>query len=333
MTSATCGSSGRTYSTLALAETGIPSPPTGGHTINCYNDSEFTGPLVVDGNTTSASDFIVITAAAGESFQDHASVRTNPLFYDQSKGVGIAGNPFAAELVEIKDPYVTFSRLQVKRTAQSYTTTTTLRVQSGHPSNTILIKDCIFAKAYNGVNPVVVSREQRIVNCVIYDSGTGASFGLQMTGLGQVINCTIVKTVTAASTGTFGTTDTGNDPPLFNCAVFGWNTSFGGTTGASSRNCATDQTTVPNGSNHLASLNISDQLESQTADMRIKSTSNLVDAGEADATYSPADISGTTRGTSGDADIGAWEIVVASGQPAGKRMGGVPFTRNIKGVW
>ena len=106
-----------------------------------------------------------------------------------------------------------------------------------------------------------------------------------------------------------------------NCAVFGftdgWETSTGASYTGSDYN-ATDDTTVPVGSNNVTSLTFADQFESTTNDFRAVDTGDL-QAGTPDATNSPDDISGLTR----DATtpwIGCWEVEGAA--PSGGLVAG-----------
>ena len=55
----------------------------------------------VSGITTDSTRYVWLTAASGQSFIDHANVRTNALIYDQSKGVGIVANPFAKSVIAV----------------------------------------------------------------------------------------------------------------------------------------------------------------------------------------------------------------------------------------
>ena len=58
-----------------------------------YNDSEFTITAELTcTKTTSATCYVEMRPASGEGFAEHASHLTNPLKYDQSKGVGIHFN-------------------------------------------------------------------------------------------------------------------------------------------------------------------------------------------------------------------------------------------------
>lgn len=81
-----------------------------------YNDSEFelTEVILIEGITTDATRYIELTVAEGESFQDDPDVRTNPLKYDQTKGVGIRGTLATSALLYIDTLYSRVSRIQFK---------------------------------------------------------------------------------------------------------------------------------------------------------------------------------------------------------------------------
>jgi hypothetical protein len=311
----TIGTAARTYSTIQAWENGIPATPTGGYTGECYNDSEFAETVTISGHTTSAVNFIRLTAAALNSFQDNASKSTNPLFYDQTKGVGITADAtmgFSVFLVQ--DSYVTIDRLQIKRTGAFYTSTQGLIDIENPASPTCVVKDCIVGKLYSGTAYIFRVRDATIINCLAYDSGaTASNLAMSINESGTVLNCTIVRIGTAGGVGITRNFSTSLNTAT-NCAVFNWTTNFDSTTGWSGTTGynGTDSATAP-GSNAQVSLTFASQFESTTNDFRLKAAANLIGTGNTNATLAPSDIIGTVRGTGTAGDIGAWEFVSSGG--------------------
>ena len=307
-TTNTIGTASRDYSTLQSWEDAVPATPTGGYIGECYNDSEFTAAVEIGGHTTSAANFIRLTAAAGQSFQDHASVRTNPLTYDQSKGVGVHANPFSVAIIFVTDDYVETLRLQIKRSVGSYDKGA-FTIGTGNSNS--FIKDCIALKS-NSNNAINIRQaDGKAINCIAIDTGGGASTGFFSLYGGLSLNCTSVRS-SALGAGGLGFGTYGANNLAKNCASFGWTTDYAATgwdTTNSAYN-ASDGTGTPGG-NSQDSLTYANQFESTTADFRLKSGSGLINTGNTDATNAPNDISGTARGTTTDGDIGAWEFVGA----------------------
>jgi len=325
-TTNTIGTTGRDYSTLQSWEDAVPATPTGGYIGECYNDSEFTAGVVVDGHTTSAANFIRLTCASGQSFQDHANVRTNPLIYDQTKGVGVVASPFGDAVVRVSDDYVEILRLQIKRTAISYVNAV-LEFDGGESNS--LAKDCIVQKTHNADADIVRSRETPCRNVIAIDTGGGTSVGFsayKAAGASpKLLNCTAVRSSALGAGGTGFSASASYAPSIaVNCASFGWSTDYTATgwdTTNSGYN-ASDGTAGPGG-NSQDSLTYADQFESTTADFRTKSGCGFIGTGNTDATLAPNDISGTARGAGTAGDIGAWEFqAAAGGDPEGRLVGG-----------
>lgn len=317
-TTFTVGSSGRTYSTLALALAAVPATPTGGYILELYNDSEFSDGAVVTGFTTSAPNNIVVRAATGQSFQDHASVRSNALIYDQSKGVGIRRTAgFHTEpVLGTNVDYVTFERLQVQRSTISSYNVPIVNVAAGLTN--VIVRDCIIAKTYSGTDaPAVAMRQGTLINCLVYDTGATVPTGLVTFNSGGVcLNVTVARSGSAAGTGIVTTYST---TAINNTAVLGFTTSTSATGGGtiSGANNATTSAAM-GGTSPLLNRTYANEVESTTADYRLKLGSTLIGAGNTDATNAPNDISGYARGASTAGDIGAWEytsaVTVTGGQ-------------------
>ena len=300
------GTTGRDYTTLQAWEDACPADLTSVDQIwkgECYNDSEFTAGLVISGTTADATRYIWLTAASGQSFQDHASVRSNPLIYDQSKGVGVAvgaGGGTANYIINGSVAHTLIERLQVKRTnATGYDYGATIGLVSGSPQ---VIRDCICAVTGGGAGrPILHMALGTAINTVLYT--TVDSIGATVWQTASMLNCTIIG---LSGSSTYGVQGSYHFGTIKNTAIFGFTTPDFGMNSTNASYNATDASSIV-GSNSLTSVTFSSAFESTTNDFRLKAGSPLIDAGDTDATNAPLDISGFTRGVGTAGDIGAWE--------------------------
>ena len=307
------GTATRDYSTLQAWEDALPANlVTDGNAQvgECYNDTEFSASVVFSGSTTDATNYIELTAAAGESFQDHADVQTNALRYNQSNGVGLTetGN---TTCFSVQEANVTIKRLQSKNTnsyasgSPWHTTTTSLGVSG--------MEDMICETANS--TQILFAKEGTFRNCLflINRSTTGKGHFNSYAGSSVYENCTFARpsNFTAGDTawqiGNTGTTT------FKNCASFGWTTLTAGTgTFAGNNNCS--DLAIGFGSSNQASKTYANQFEEEDqsvgSDFRLKAGSDMIDTG---ATLTLAtDIAGTSRPQGSAWDIGAWELVAAA---------------------
>jgi hypothetical protein len=216
------GTTGRDYSTLQAWEDALPADVVASgnsYVGECYNDSQFTAGIDFSAHTTGASNTITLTAATGQSFIDHASVRTNALVYDQSKGVGISvtssysyGLQFSAT-----HNYFTLSRLQIKTTHAK--TRVTLDLGGGGANTTF--RDCIFDG--NSEDAQVYEHYGNLINCVVIDRhATG--HGVYQRGLDThlVHGCTIVRLTDNSTSGDGVVARNYATVTLVSCAIFGF---------------------------------------------------------------------------------------------------------------
>jgi len=306
---------GRDWSTIQTWENNIPATPTGGYTGQGFNDSEFAESVIISGHTTSAVNFIRLTVAADESFQDDPGAATNPLFYDQSKGCGLTtDSTMGAASILVQDSYVTIDRWQFKRTSAFYASTQGLIDIENPASSTCVVKDCIAGKLFSGTGFIFRVRDATIINCLIYDNGaTASNLALSINETATLLNCTVVRIGTAGGVG-ITRNYTNNANTATNCAVFNWTTNFDSTAGWSGTTGynGTNSATAP-GSNAQTSLTFASQFESVTNDFRLKAGADLIETGNTNATLAPDDIIGTVRGVGTLGDIGAWEFVASGG--------------------
>jgi hypothetical protein len=314
-TTITCATDGsKTWTTIAAAVAAIPSTPTGGYIVSCYNTGEFANGADISGYTTSLTDFIEVSAAANESFQDNAGVRSNPLYYDQSKGVGISQSVSSSPgAFNIGQDYTSIKRLQIKVTHQNYGSGSCVNVvNQGQPN--ILVKDCVLVYTENSSGRVIDGKSALIANCLLVSTANTAGLSLYSYSyngsIGRALNCTIISTASAA-TGVIssGNVD-GTNNTLNNTAIFGFTAATSGSPAGDYS--ATDVASGLSGAHSQFNLTASNQFTSATVDFRLKAGAALINAGNTDATNAPNDISGYARGAGIAGDIGAWEATAVA---------------------
>lgn len=305
------GSSGRDYSTLASWAASLPANlVTDGNSYvgECYADSEFSGNvtlLTLSGHTTDATHTITLTTAAGQSFRDNASVRSNALNYNSANGVAITGSGTSSGLqtILIVDNYVTLSNLQLKCTAYHK------RCVSQSSTN-FTMDNCIAVCAtsnYNSDQAVDVGGGAVFRNCLFVTTGSTTStqsVRTGYTGAGDSASfyfCDFVATSDASNIPSEAVLASLYFGPLSfeNCAFFGctavYTRSFGGGT-PTFTTCMTDVASPPSGC--IGGKTYANQFENTTTasgDWRAKAGADLQGAGTADSTNGAFDISGLAR--------------------------------------
>lgn len=331
------GTSSRNYATLQLFEDALPASLVTADetwTGEMYNDSEFTGSTIFSGATTDATRWIKVTTATGESFIDDASASTNPLKYDQSKGVGISVNAAYVHAIEFNGQNdLTIEKIQVKKIASSDTKGCIVQ-ESG--SLRALIQNVIMHNLDDGSYCCSLwdSTSKVINSLAIADnaSGTGILLGYSA----EARNCTAVCPSNLTSTGT-GFATSYNDNVVKNCASFGFGTDYAasGWQTTTSSNNGSDSTGNP-GASPQDSLTYADQFEATTStthDFRLKSGTDetgLLGTGVRDQTNTnDLDIVGNARSTT-IPDIGCWEFQ-AGGGPTGRIMSSLAHHGGLAG--
>jgi len=321
----TVGTGGtRNYTSIATALSHVPAniSSSGSNTpyiISLYNDGEFystSGILVsVTGITTDTTNTLTFTAAAGQSFVDNANATTNPGVYNQSYGVGLRVNVSYTGLFFIGEPNVYVNRLQMY--LQGY--------GSGsfclQTDNNNYINQCILQETngngtgiavYNPGSYSTISNSLIIANSSNLRGITAAYDYL------NIANCTVVAP-SDVSNSAYGIAGSSEHFTVTNTACFGFATNFYTSAGTWAGSNNASNGTIGFGSANQQSLTYANQfvgVTSSAMDFRIKASgSSLVDNGTADTTDVPAanDIVGTSRPQGSAWDIGAYELVVASG--------------------
>lgn len=315
---------GRDYSTFQAFEDALPANlVTDGNSYvgEAYNDSEFTAGATFSDHVTDATHTITVTAAAGQSFQDHASVRTNPLKYDQTKGVGISctttytvGFQPSVNDGSVVIDYLTISRLQWKQTAIN-----SAFFANGISSTHNRVKDCVVEVPSGGATGLqgillLLGGNTYAVNVLVIFTGAGAGCGFTLFDGSHCIACACVRLTDNSAAGTAFESENGSASSLVDCASFGFTTPAGtqGTgSWVSSSNNATDQASGLPGTSNQHSVSFSSSTpfvgaSAATKDLRSIVGTSLVANGVLDSTNAPNDISGASRAAA--PTIGVWEL-------------------------
>lgn len=317
---------GRDYSTLQAWNDAAPANLVTSDEIwqgQLYNDSEFVSSstlLIASGSVTDATHYKELTVAIGQSFQDNAGVRTNPLTYNISNGVGIRStNGFGNEPIQINEQYFRLSRVQLKSTGSPIG----INVGGGGSGDNLLLKDIIaYGSNAFGEDPGLsasIGNNCTLVNIIMIQSGS-ADDGFRIGGSGnKLIGCCAIRLTDNVSAGnavnqlfagsnTFTTTS---------CAFFGFSTICpAGGMDAGSKNNATNLASFPAGTSNQTSVTFNAttpfrQATASGADLRAIASTNLAANGFLDAINAPNDISKLARPS--NPTIGVWQLASSGG--------------------
>jgi hypothetical protein len=314
MATKSIGATGRDYATIALWASyldglnTLSAPEIG----ECYNDGEFSGTGVLGtftGFTASATNYYHLTTAAGQSFRDHAAKLTNPLRYDQSKGVGFNRTNTGDDVLHFAVDFFRLSNVQITGTASGNAVTTAFGIGS---TATFDINNCIIERAASVRVCDLRGNDGKMRNSVVVNRNAAAGDGIRLINGVNVINCTIVRPSDLMAAGV-GIDTVYGAAIVKNTAVFGYTNDTDGGVTTSTTN-ATNDTTPSSG--FAGSLTYASQFENTldaTRDFRTKAGGGLLDAGTTDSTNAPNDIVGTARPQGSAYDIGCWELGAAGG--------------------
>jgi hypothetical protein len=316
----TIGTASRDYSTIQAWEDACPASLTAVDQVwrgECYNDNEFLETsafalLFLGGITSDATRYVELTAAAGESFQDHADVRTNPLRYDQAKGVGLRKTSNYLGVIDVDISAFKVSRLQIKCDGAGRAIN-----DSGDSGELVsrslqTIQDCIL----DGTSANVVNLgAPTLINCVcIYRGTTGNAINGHV--YLECFGCTVIQPIDIlpVSGAAFGANYNTNSV-LVSCAAFGFTTFVSNEARFDAlvcKNNASDLSSGVVGSNNQTSVTFTQttpftDADKDSLDLRAIAGTALISNGFFDADY-PDDISGLTRVD--PPTIGAWEVYV-----------------------
>lgn len=300
MATSTIKSSGGDYSSLSAWEAAKQANITGlgPEQAECYSFTDTSG-LIIDGWTTTASDYIRIYAATSNK-HNGVSIENSGSGYQLKPSV-------SAKAIDCREDFCRFEDLEL--------------VSNGNNN--------IFNQAVAGSGSDI-----RIDRCLMWSTSTGTSTP-SVTGVANT-NMTMNNCIVAAKMRLFDvrsmTTFVGDHITGYTDRDFGiladtettlTNTYIGGATnenfwtgGAAptgSNNASSDTSASTDYTSSLTSKAIADQYTApsfagSTMDWTIKSTAALIDAGTGTET---TDIANQSR--SGTRDIGAWEFIAAGG--------------------
>ena len=302
-TTSTIGTASRNYSTIQAWHDAFA---TGGWIGECYNDSVFniSAQISLTGKSTSATDFITLRCAAGQSFYDNASAQTNALKYNQANGVALLGAGGVSVMLA-NEANTTITGLQIKSTGNYGPYAINFSSTSGVLENFIV--DCVATGVFLGAGTV---RNGLIVAAV---GGSRAMVFSYAAASATFVNVTAVCPSNVTSTQSAIQVSGGSGGIVKNCAVFGYTAFSAGSYQSSSSNNASDQT-ISFGTSNQASKTYANQFVGTTTtaqDFRLKAGADCLDTGATDTTHIPAaiDIVRTARPQGTAWDIGAWELV------------------------
>lgn len=303
------GTSSRDYSTVATWEAACPANLTtsisGGEIWQgeMYNDSQFTEEnTTIFGMTVDATGYVVLKTASGQSAFDTAS---NPLQYDQSKGVGWLGVTGYSNHITNSVDYTQMEGIQFKRTTSG---SGVVAFNQGAFSNQ-RIRRCLADNVRSHSSFVMSSG--KVINTVVINRHATTARGITFSYGGGGINCTCVVPTSVTANGTAYTKGSGaGSETIDNCASFGFTNAVSASFDGGDYNCTDAASGMP-GANSQHSLTYADQFVSTTADWKLKTGSNLIGGGNTDATNAPNDIFGTARGSGTAGDCGAHEFVAS----------------------
>lgn len=335
----TIGSAGgRDYSTPQAWEDALPANLVSGDTLQrgeCYHDSEFTNSAAIitfGGVTTDATRYPHLTAAAGQSFQDHASVRSNALKYNASNGVACRRTGNYGYIVDVGVDFARVSRIQFKTdgTSEGFTV-------SG-ANNGVVFKDIVLhtTGGTRAIDTWSAGTPTMCINVLVIQHGTGD--GIRLSNGSAAIGCTVIKPSDVTPSGTGFVSHYGSNV-VQSCAVFGFTTasSGGAFDGTNSKFNATNLASGLPGTNNQHNVTYSQftpftDADKDSLDLRAISSTSLAANGFRDATNAPNDISATSRTST--PTIGHWELASADTTPPtlGSRAvptGGVTLTGTL----
>lgn len=262
--------------------------------------------LSISGITTDSTRYVWLTVKDGSSFADHPDKQ---LTWDSSKGASLSvttgrciSNGLAHTLVE---------RIQCRSVGGTVNFTVANSINSSNSTykNILIESDCDNCATCGG-------DQNRWINVVIIQDGESNNSLMDTavsTKTTHFHNCTFLAASDLTTPPTYIIDSVASHTNNFtNCAFYGAsNLVDAGTNNYTT--CATDLGSPPTGVTQISLANAAFVGTTvASTNLRIKDTSDLIDAGTEDATYSSLDIFGQTRDIY---DIGAYE---SSADPLGQ---------------
>jgi hypothetical protein len=258
------------------------------------------------GHSCTATNYITITAPAGQSFADNAG----RLAYNAAAGSAWESRNDHSSMLTISDSYTVLSRLQF------YSTGNTMRAVFVNAMNCWVDRCIIESQQRNGLGVLLLYGPggcNHLVSNTLCVSRTGGANGIEITSVSTAINCTVVRPadIGAGSSGQGINLNYGTNT-IRNCAIFGFfDNAITPTPNADGHN-VTDIANCPGTTGNITGATYANQFENNTdygADFRLKPGSDCINAGVTDTTNLPsgADIFGISRPYGASWDVGANE--------------------------
>lgn len=255
-----------------------------------YNDSEFGQKIVVSNRTTSAQFNITLRPAAGHAFYDAPGASQNPVWYDQTKGVGIgyANGAYEETMLRIDAPYTVIEGLQFNGRWASSKSAAIFGTAIG-----AIIRRCFFkcTPAHNGWSALAV-QAGRVEHCLfVYDAPYSPLAAIDIRNGAKLYNVGLVRPTNRAVMGN-GFAVNYSAAELINCYAFGFTNDFTSNsgwlanTGYNASSTATNPAAGVGGiGTNLTGLVTADQFEQPNAtlanpNLRLKPTSAMLDVGK-----------------------------------------------------
>lgn len=275
------------------------------------------GNVTFSNHTTSATNYIHLTADTGHSFMDNASVRSAPLRYDDTVYAALratSGYTFVVDVSGGAVDYLIVDRLMIESTAG---TSAPFTSTSGCDHN--LWKDLICSSGNTSANVGEVWGTNTVLANVVYHQNSSSGTPIEFRNTPLLIGCTFVRLTNNGVAGDGPRARGYAFPILQSCAIFGYTNPVaaagtGGWDAASKNNATQAASGLPGSSNqHSVTFNATTPFTQASAtgtDLRAIASTSLAGNGFKDATNAPNDISGIARAAS--PTIGAWELITLS---------------------
>lgn len=324
MATKTIGTTGRDYATLSAWASYVNALSLAADEIGeVYNDGEITHTAAVQLGGWTANGFnVILRAATGQGFRDHANASTNPGRYDASVGAALKST-YTSGSASPAAWHFTGANLQVRGLQflrDGGAGVNDIWAMYIAATGTTIIEDCIFA-ANGAATLAYVTTAATLRNCLFYGQtiGSVSPMGLKdSSGTAITVeNCTFAV-LTAAGTGMVATY--ASPAVVKNTIFYNFTTTATGNISSSSTNNATSAGTwsVTNlGTSGQVSVTSADFASTTWATLDLRPASGSTKLVGTGATLGSVtdDLAGTTR--SAPYEIGAYEIPAAGASLSG----------------
>lgn len=270
--------------------------------------------VTIAGSTSSSTAYKELTTVAGASFRDHASVQTNPLRYDSTKGCGLLGTAADTFTVSAVENFCRVSNLQIAATGSGG------RAINSNATSALfenLLGEGLYTAASTTVGIANFSFTLTVRNSIFIQRASAADHIIS-TGAGSpsFYNCTIVAAddLATAPTSIFLSGASGT-VTVQNCGLFAGDSTKAIKAGSATYNFTTCYSDI-SGTSGVTQTTYSSEFQNvndATRDFRLVTGAAQKDTGTTDTVNAAIDIAKTTRPSGAAYDVGAWEFVQAGG--------------------